>query len=689
MDAPSQPLPSMQPCFQSPWLSGLRRTNSGIASAEARVADVTEVYLGLDAAGWGPGLHFDPRPELPLAPSTLDRILVKRNAQLVLQIEKQQNKFLQSLRAAKHFPPTQKERCSASSGVFASSEESAKKEAIPALAQIKEESSSTAAEGDSNAEANDTSAADMKEAECKDDECVNGSRRQTTSSRSSANSNRQLDPQTMSDLALFASGSDFREGNCVGNSQKSSGRRKYGSTSSEDYEEAKQVSHRKNASIGRLSRDFSPGDEDLPVVQRWMRRLAESKRYQALTATALAVNCVYIGVEVEHTAMNSDKDEETIRVFFVISWLFAMFFTAELIVNLAAYGAYKFVWGRDWHWNWLDTFVVITCLTDIMMETLLTSSSSANLNTSQLRVLRVLRLVRLARVVRIMRLVKALRALRTLCHSIICTIRSLVWAMILIILIVYVFSIVFTTVVNTHLSDHPSPWSADSKEAVLHETFGTLHRSIHSLFRSISGGLTWNVAADALAEISWFWAYLFTSYVSFLLFAVLNVMTGVFCHAAIESAQRDKEMAVQNVVMNRQRFESMLMDLFHQIDEDGSGKITISEFEGHFQDEAVKFLLHGLELEVEDAWTLFNLLDQDGDHDIDAGEFLDGCMHLKGNAKALEVAKLKRKTEAGIKSIMTSLEGLEADHKRTTSELTRAIQHVSALVQTRGEFSES
>ena len=39
------------------------------------------------------------------------------------------------------------------------------------------------------------------------------------------------------------------------------------------------------------------------------------------------------------------------------------------------------------------------------------------------------------------------------------------------------------------------------------------------------------------------------------------------------------------------------------------------------------------------------MLDQDGDYGVDAGEFLDGCMHLKGSAKAIEVAKLKRKTQ--------------------------------------------
>ena len=71
-------------------------------------------------------------------------------------------------------------------------------------------------------------------------------------------------------------------------------------------------------------------------------------------------------------------------------------------------------------------------------------------------------------------------------------------------------------------------------------------------------------------------------------------------------------MAIQAIQLNKERCEVALMSLFGQIDEDGSGRITISEFEAHFEDGAVKALLHALELEVTDAWTLFMMLDQDG-----------------------------------------------------------------------------
>ena len=47
-----------------------------------------------------------------------------------------------------------------------------------------------------------------------------------------------------------------------------------------------------------------------------------------------------------------------------------------------------------------------------------------------------------------------------------------------------------------------------------------------------------------------------------------------------------------------------------------SGMITISEFEKHFNDDAVRAFFESLEMGAADAWTLFVALDADGDNVI-------------------------------------------------------------------------
>ncbi|CAE7541979.1 scn4ab [Symbiodinium sp. CCMP2456] len=46
------------------------------------------------------------------------------------------------------------------------------------------------------------------------------------------------------------------------------------------------------------------------------------------------------------------------------------------------------------------------------------------------------------------------------------------------------------------------------------------------------------------------------------------------------------------------------------------------------------------ELQAIEVWTFFMLLDGDSGQEIDMEEFLFGCMRLRGNAKALDLAKL-------------------------------------------------
>ena len=69
-----------------------------------------------------------------------------------------------------------------------------------------------------------------------------------------------------------------------------------------------------------------------------------------------------------------------------------------------------------------------------------------------------------------------------------------------------------------------------------------------------------------------------------------EVMTGVFCNSAIKAAENDHELAVQASVQMRKELKDQVVQLFGTIDERGLGQLTISEFERHFDNDAVKVL---------------------------------------------------------------------------------------------------
>jgi len=84
--------------------------------------------------------------------------------------------------------------------------------------------------------------------------------------------------------------------------------------------------------------------------------------------------------------------------------------------------------------------------------------------------------------------------------------------------------------------------------------WGDLLTSILSLFLSTTGGINWVSLVGPLREAGAFYFAVFLVYISFHVFAVLNVITGVFCQSAIDSAQQDHDHVISQVEETRQAY---------------------------------------------------------------------------------------------------------------------------------------
>ena len=120
------------------------------------------------------------------------------------------------------------------------------------------------------------------------------------------------------------------------------------------------------------------------------------------------------------------------------------------------------------------------------------------------RILRILRLARSARGLRIVRLLRFIRPLRLLVFSIAVTLKSLIWSVILLFIIIYLFSILFADANLAHFTSggHTPPTILTDHDLQTH--FGGVQISMHTLFRAICGGLEWRHAANSLdSSIGW------------------------------------------------------------------------------------------------------------------------------------------------------------------------------------------
>ncbi|CAE7620368.1 CACNA1D [Symbiodinium sp. CCMP2592] len=273
-------------------------------------------------------------------------------------------------------------------------------------------------------------------------------------------------------------------------------------------------------------------DSSEDVGPNCIERIVEAVSFDCFFAVLVLLNCVFIGIEVQHAI---DQPDSTPVEFYVVQYSLAFMFTLELSMRLCAYGCREFFCGEDWLWSLLDTFIVLSSIWDIALDLIFLwdASSTATDNpdnpVSSLRALRILRLARIVKAVRLMRVFRFVRALRTLISSIFHTLKSLFWALMLMVLIVYVFGVLFSQAVNSYLLDPENPDLPDLAFEAAQRHYDSLWGTMVSLFMCISGGTNWENVLAPLRAISQLWELLFLFYVAFTYFAVPWLASRSFC----------------------------------------------------------------------------------------------------------------------------------------------------------------
>jgi len=390
------------------------------------------------------------------------------------------------------------------------------------------------------------------------------------------------------------------------------------------------------------------------------RRLISSPLFEIVFAVLIIINSIFMGVEVEFQAMRGINAPMP-WIFLVITHLFGGIFLVELVIRIIADGR-EFCTNDRWAWNLFDTILVVCSIIDVVVE--IFDGKGATGSISSMRLIRIVRITRLVRLLRLARWVRLVRALSVLVHSILHTLKALIWAVLLLSFNIYFFAIIFTQTALPEIKDCFDDETCQSDQYILRTNWSSVPRSMLTLFETISGGVDWDNVARPIGRIHGVWMAVFICYVVLTLFAMLNVITGVFCQSAIEGANLDRDLMVKNLLENKQvhvnNIKAQFKAMFETIDTNGTGTIDMKEFEVHLNDENADGFFVLLDIDTSDAWTLFRLLDRDDSDVIDAEEFVDGCLKLKGPARAIEMACMQKELARTSQKI-SALAGL-VDH---------------------------
>jgi len=394
-------------------------------------------------------------------------------------------------------------------------------------------------------------------------------------------------------------------------------------------------------------------------IQRYCRTIARCRAFDISTTCFIIVNAIVQGFQIDWKAQHvGDTYPLAYRL---IDAAFAAAFLGEFLIRLIDQGMYFFsMHNPQAKWNAFDAGCVLSGILDEAFRVMLDSLP-------QVPTLTVLRLLRLVRVLRVVRAMRSFRDLRIIVAGILASAKPLFWCGLILLLQIFILSMVIMTVVTGKAEmDYRYGRAADANMVTSQLYFGSMSRSMYTCYAMISGGLDWTDVADPVAAISAPMALMFTVYIGFSVLCVFSVVTALFVDKAHQFSKSDVDSLVVEELATREKWVNELRKLFTMRGMSGTQKLTGEEFKNCIEDVCVQAYLRsiGLNVEQDNAMALFSLIDLEGSGSLGLSEFVEGCSQFVGNARQLDIARLRYDTSKVLAQVIELKESLQAADKQ-------------------------
>jgi hypothetical protein len=317
-------------------------------------------------------------------------------------------------------------------------------------------------------------------------------------------------------------------------------------------------------------------------------RLAGSKKFEYTTLSVIVANAGWIGYDADFSATNGKPSDLYIcgdfppsecYQFIIAENLFAFYFTFEVVVRMFSYRRPK-----DMCW---DAWFVFdsTLVTLMILETWIFPVIGASGSLSSLSVLRLLRLLRITRMAKLMRFFPELQII---VKGMVSAVRSVICTAILLIGILYVFAIIFTS------EYHQGDMSDEDAMGEVRQLFGSMRKSMRHLFimGTILDDITLCCNYIRSSGKQWNMMTFFILFVLLSSFTMLNMLIGILCEVVCATGEGERQKIANNSVRDA------ITELFHKMDKDSNGEITREEFLSMKSDKHVMKALQALEVKA-------------------------------------------------------------------------------------------
>jgi len=372
----------------------------------------------------------------------------------------------------------------------------------------------------------------------------------------------------------------------------------------------------------------------IPVMQALMR-LVKSNFFDTSCTTVIVINSFVMGLSSEYAILNPATPETPFIV--NVNRGFAAFYFLEIMVRIYTFQL-LFFFNADWRWNMFDFLLVAASV----YSTISALTSGGGGGGGGGNVLRLLRLLKLMKMMRMIRLMSSFKELRMMLFPIIKSMRSLFWTLFMLTIILYVFGITMLQAAAGAVVDFSEGRKPDVEPAQIDDLidlYGTIPASMETLYMAVTGGNDWGNLAAPIKLTGPVYYPIFLFYISFLTFAVLNILTGIFVDTAMSYSQEDADN-ISILQMDDTSYLDKLADVLCALDVDDSGALSYVEFEVSLESPSVREFLQDYDINPVEAKMLFWRLSEHGTHEVSIPDFIHIFTRMKGPAKQSDLQAL-------------------------------------------------
>mmetsp|Transcript_73637 Transcript_73637/g.227399 ORF Transcript_73637/g.227399 Transcript_73637/m.227399 type:complete len:651 (-) Transcript_73637:20-1972(-) len=356
-------------------------------------------------------------------------------------------------------------------------------------------------------------------------------------------------------------------------------------------------------------------------------RLLNHRYFQLALSCVILLNAVYVGIETDHGNPWARNGVDGVEV------VFLLIFLTEISLRLFV-GLQRFFCGPLWEtcWNLFDLGLVLIACLDLLIISLFFQGAAEDLEGFS-----VLRILRVLRVARVLRLLQIFSELWLLVAGVLDAMRSLVWAWILILIIVYVFGVLITGAVG---KPHAQDTCSIMPEQPVGALFGSVYKSMFTLFSVMTINGWGDIAKCAMEVQGWTWI-LFVTFLLCTSFGMLNVIIAVIVEGTLDRAMQQHRLKSQKEDSDRRHLIVNVVGLFKKSDTDNDGQVTREEFLSALEQPGCMRMLMGIGIDVAKARNLFDILDYDCSGSLDLTEFIQGMLRARGAATSKDLISLQ------------------------------------------------